>query len=79
MVGTKTGELLIFDIAASTLLETIKAHEGAVWSMQVKPDGLGMVTGSSDKDVKFWEFEVKQLPAEEGLVSILVIYPLCSY
>lgn len=27
--------------------------------MQVRPDELGLVTGSADKDVKFWEFTSK--------------------
>jgi U3 small nucleolar RNA-associated protein 12 len=55
-VGTKSGEILIYDIAASALTESISAHKGAVWSMQVRPDELGLVTGSADKDVKFWDF-----------------------
>ena len=33
-------------------------HAGAVWSMDVRPDGKGMVTGGADKEVKFWDFEI---------------------
>ena len=58
-MGTKSGEILVYDIAASTLIESIAAHKGAVWSMHVRPDELGLVTGSADKDVKFWEFTSK--------------------
>lgn len=36
---------------------SIQAHEGAVWSLHVRPDGKALVTGSADKDIKFWEFE----------------------
>lgn len=60
VVGNKNGELEVFDIASSTLLDTIKAHDGPVWSLHVHPDGKSMVTGSADKTAKFWEFQVVQ-------------------
>ncbi|KAJ6011511.1 hypothetical protein N7451_002923 [Penicillium sp. IBT 35674x] len=60
VVGNKNGELEVFDIASSTLLDTIKAHDGPVWSMHVHPDGKSVVTGSADKQAKFWEFKVVQ-------------------
>ncbi|KAJ4466490.1 WD-repeat-containing protein [Lentinula aciculospora] len=59
VVGTKTGELLVYDVASSSLLETTKAHTATVWSMHVGADGQTLVTGSADKDVKFWELEHK--------------------
>lgn len=58
-MGVKTGEILIYDIAASSLVNTIKAHSSTLWSMQLRSDGQALVTGSADKDVKFWEFEQK--------------------
>ena len=60
VVGNKNGELEVFDIASSTLLDTIKAHDGPVWSLHVHPDGRSMVTGSADKTAKFWNFQVVQ-------------------
>ncbi|KAF8759827.1 WD-repeat-containing protein [Rhizoctonia solani] len=62
-VGTKSGEIQVFDLASSALVQSIQAHEGAVWSMHVRSDNIAMVSGSADKDVKFWEFERK---TEEG-------------
>lgn len=56
-VGTKTGEVLLFDLASSSLVETIKAHTSTIWSMHIRPDREALVTGSADKDIKFWEFE----------------------
>ncbi|KAJ3511496.1 hypothetical protein NLJ89_g4068 [Agrocybe chaxingu] len=56
-IGTKSGEILIYDIASSTLIESIKAHTSTVWSMHMRADGQALVTGSADKDVKFWKFE----------------------
>jgi WD40 repeat protein len=44
------------------LTETIKAHSGALWSIHVRPDQRALVTGSADRDVKFWEFEFKDTP-----------------
>ncbi|CAE6448929.1 unnamed protein product [Rhizoctonia solani] len=62
-VGTKSGEIQIFDLASSALVQSVQAHEGAVWSLHVRHDNIAMVSGSADKDVKFWEFERK---TEEG-------------
>jgi U3 small nucleolar RNA-associated protein 12 len=60
VLGTKEGTLEIFDIASSTLLETLPAHDRDIWSLQVHPDGKSLVTGSADKSAKFWEFRVVQ-------------------
>ncbi|KAF2118310.1 F-box/WD repeat-containing protein pof1 [Lophiotrema nucula] len=60
VVGTKDGDIELFDIATSSLLDKIDAHEGAIWTLQVHPDGKSLVTGSADKSVKFWTFEIVQ-------------------
>lgn len=60
VVGNKDGQLEVFDIASSTLLDTMKAHDGPVWSIQVHPDGKSLVSGSADKTAKFWNFQVVQ-------------------
>ena len=60
-MGTKSGEILVYDVAASTLVESVAAHSGAVWSIHVRPDEHAFVTGSADKDIKFWEFERKTI------------------
>ncbi|KAG9104730.1 hypothetical protein FRC06_011624 [Ceratobasidium sp. 370] len=62
-VGTKSGEIMVFDLASSSLVQSTQAHQGAVWSLHVRGDNAAMVSGSADKDVKFWEFERK---TEEG-------------
>ncbi|KAG8693426.1 hypothetical protein FRC08_009115 [Ceratobasidium sp. 394] len=63
VVGTKSGEIMVFDLASSSLVQSTQAHQGAVWSLHVRGDNAAMVSGSADKDVKFWEFERK---TEEG-------------
>lgn len=57
-IGTKTGKLQLCDLASGNLLETIDAHDGALWSMSLSPDQRGFVTGGADKSVKFWDFEL---------------------
>ena len=60
IVGNRNGELEIFDIASSTLIDTVKAHEGPIWTLHVHPDGRSIATGSADKSAKFFNFEVIQ-------------------
>ncbi len=78
VVGTKAGELLLYDIAASTLLATYKAHQGPVWGLHVRPDGRGLVSGSADKDVKFWDFEMREEGEEQRVVSRLGVETVVS-
>lgn len=61
VIGTKTGDLNLFDLASSTLLSSIEAaHSGAIWSLDLTADGKRLVTGSADKSVRFWDFQVEQ-------------------
>ncbi|KIR53961.1 U3 small nucleolar RNA-associated protein 12 [Cryptococcus gattii Ru294] len=71
VIGTKAGELMLYDVAASSLLKTYKAHSGPVWSVSIRPDGRGLVSGSADKDVKFWDFEMREEGEGERVVSRL--------
>ena len=67
VTGTKSGEMQIFDLSSSTLVETIKAHSGTLWSMHVRSDQQALVTGGADKDIKFWNIEWRQ--SDHELVS----------
>ncbi|EPS45083.1 hypothetical protein H072_885 [Dactylellina haptotyla CBS 200.50] len=60
VVGNKSGELELFDIASAVMIETVQAHEKEIWSLQVHPDGRSVISGSADKSVKFWTFEIVQ-------------------
>ena len=60
IIGNRNGELELFDIASSSPIDTIKAHEGPIWTLHVHPDGRSVVTGSADKSAKFWTFEIVQ-------------------
>ncbi|EDV20491.1 uncharacterized protein TRIADDRAFT_31835 [Trichoplax adhaerens] len=58
IVGTRSGEIQIFDIASGLMLETVQAHSKNVWSMCLNPDKRGFVSGGADQNVQFWEFEL---------------------
>lgn len=60
VVGTKSGELQLFDVASAALLDSVDAHEGAIWSLHVHPNGQSVVSGSADKTAKFWNFKIVQ-------------------
>lgn len=59
VVGTKSGEIQLFDVASSALIDTVQAHDGSLWSLDVSNDGKTLVTGGSDKKVSFWEIKVE--------------------
>lgn len=65
LVGCKDGTLRSFDVRAGIAVETLDAHQGPLWSVAVQPDGLGCVSASADKEVKFWEFEM-QVPEDDS-------------
>jgi U3 small nucleolar RNA-associated protein 12 len=60
VVGNKGGELELYDVASATSINSVKGHDGAIWTLRVHPDGRSMVSGSADKTVKFWKFEITQ-------------------
>lgn len=35
---SQTGNMQLYDLASGNLLETIAAHDGALWSMSLSPD-----------------------------------------
>ena len=60
IIGTKDGSLELFDLQAAELLQKIDAHRGSVWSLNLSPTKRGFVSGASDGQVIFWDFELVQ-------------------
>eukprot|EP00947_MAST-08B_sp_MAST-8B-sp1_P002078 g2078.t1 len=59
VVGTKSGDIELLSLASGECIQHEEgAHEGAVWSIRVRPDGKGIVSGSADGTVKFWQLAV---------------------
>ena len=67
IVGTREGHLLIVDISSGEVVFNEEAHDGAIWSIDVKKthpkyedDVYSIITGSADKSVKFWDIESQE-------------------
>jgi U3 small nucleolar RNA-associated protein 12 len=75
LLGTKSGVLNLFDVSTSLLVDSVQAHGGPIFSMNMRPDRTGFVTGSGDKEVKFWDFELVAQEATEhvSLLSLFII------
>lgn len=58
VVATKEGLVELYDLQTGERTYQDKSHEGAIWTLDIKPDGSGLVTGGADQRVKFWEFEL---------------------
>ena len=58
VVGTKEGSLDIINLNSGEKKVIADAHGGAVWSLALLPDGSGLVSGSADHSVKFWEWQL---------------------
>jgi U3 small nucleolar RNA-associated protein 12 len=54
--------MVLYDIGAASILQTVEAHSSTLWSLHVRPDFGGLMTGSADKDVKFWDIVEKADP-----------------
>ncbi|PWZ03148.1 WD40 repeat-like protein [Testicularia cyperi] len=65
IVGCKDGTLRSYDVRAGIAVETVEAHKGPLWSVAIQPDGLSCVTASADKEVKFWEFEMRAADSDD--------------
>lgn len=70
VVGTKTGKLQVLSLTSATVQSTVVASESgsAVWSIALLPNLTGIVSGSEDKQLTFWAFDLvtAAVPAEEG-------------
>ncbi|ESN98784.1 hypothetical protein HELRODRAFT_66838 [Helobdella robusta] len=57
IVGKKTGELEMYEISSNQLVEQTREHTGCINAMSLAPNKLGFITGATDRQVIFWEFE----------------------
>jgi U3 small nucleolar RNA-associated protein 12 len=71
VIGTKEGNIELFDIASGDRVHVEEgAHASAIWSVAVRPNQRGMLTGSADKALKFWDFtlvdDVAAVPSSDS-------------
>ncbi|KAK6465815.1 beta transducin [Scheffersomyces coipomensis] len=84
VVGFKNGDLELYDLTTSSLLDKVEqAHKvngsmdddegSAIWSLDLTPDGKTLITGGNDKSVKFWNFKVEDdiIPGTNEKISRL--------
>ncbi|KAJ3452488.1 wd repeat-containing protein [Anaeramoeba flamelloides] len=65
IIGNKKGELYLFDVATAELIEKTQPHTDSIWSIGLTPDKSGIITGSADHDVKFFDFELIEIDEED--------------
>lgn len=62
VVGLKNGDLKLIDLSTSETIHHVEnAHDDSIWSIEITSDGKTILTGSSDKTVKYWEIKVNTL------------------
>ena len=70
IIGTKEGKIELFDVASGELLESVDAHTAELWSLCIRPDQRGFVTGGADKELKFWDFDLKKDQSQRRLTIV---------
>ena len=45
----------IWDIRTGEMVETLRGHRDSVFSVAFTPDARGLVSGSLDKTLKYWD------------------------
>jgi uncharacterized protein YjbI with pentapeptide repeats len=61
IAGTESGCILIIEAATLTVLKTIQAHIGAVWSVAFSPDGKTMASSGEDAMIRLWDVGTAKL------------------
>ncbi|TNN18916.1 WD repeat-containing protein isoform 1 [Schistosoma japonicum] len=60
VIGYETGQLILFDLTSKLIVQVIdEAHSGAVRSIAVTGDKKTVISGGSDKQVRFYDFHLK--------------------
>jgi len=74
LLGSHDGSLSLCDVGAGTVVHEVpEAHEGKIWSLVCSYNGKVIVTGGSDKMVKFWKLGLST-PSEAGAKHPVLIH-----
>jgi len=74
LIGTKEGELQLFDLGASAMTSSEQVHENSIYGLALHPDNTMFATASADKSVKFFKFEMKRLTMKDGTQTTKVTF-----
>jgi WD40 repeat protein len=79
IAGTESGCILIIEAATLTVLRTIQAHIGAVWSVAFSPDGKTIASSGEDALIRLWDVGTAKLKhvleGHDGSVRSVVFSP----
>lgn len=71
VVGLKNGDLKLIDLSTSEVIHHIEsAHDDSIWAIEITSDGKTILSGSSDKTVKYWEIKVNTLENQLNLSHV---------
>ena len=68
-VGMQNGDVLILNVRTGQWVEKLMGHRNWVGSVAFMPDGMGLISGSEDKTVKFWNMSSLQLHGSGSVVQ----------
>lgn len=59
VVGTRKGNLIVLNLGSAAIVDSYRASEQQITCLYAYPNGKGLVSGSDDKKVKFWNYELE--------------------
>lgn len=71
IVGTKSGHIILYDINTGDIIQDVVGHDGSIWSLDIRPDHKGIMTGGADHNVKFWNISF--------FINILLLFSLIFF